>query len=59
MKLDGIVEDESEVEYAPSGFVSFLTIHKSKGLQFPIVIVGSLDRKPNLETETEIEAEPA
>ena len=38
----GIGEYEDDSEYAPSGCVSFLTIHQSKGMEFPIVIVGSL-----------------
>lgn len=42
----GIGEYEDESEYAPSGCVSFLTIHQSKGLEFPVVIVGSLGTSP-------------
>lgn len=42
----GINEYEDKSEYAPSGCVSFLTIHQSKGLEFPIVIVGSLGNSP-------------
>ena len=42
----GIEEYEDETEYAPSGCVSFMTIHQSKGLEFPVVIVGSLDAVP-------------
>lgn len=42
----GIEEYEDEAEYAPSGCVSFMTIHQSKGLEFPIVIAGSLDAVP-------------
>lgn len=42
----GIDEYEDTSEYAPSGCVSFLTIHQSKGLEFPVVIVGSLDASP-------------
>jgi DNA helicase-2/ATP-dependent DNA helicase PcrA len=42
----GIEEYEDEAEYAPPGCVSFMTIHQSKGLEFPIVIVGSLDAVP-------------
>ncbi|KUF32525.1 ATP-dependent DNA helicase [Lysinibacillus sp. F5] len=42
----GINEYEDDSEYAPSGCVSFLTIHQSKGLEFPIVLVGSLDATP-------------
>jgi DNA helicase II / ATP-dependent DNA helicase PcrA len=42
----GIDEYEDKSEYAPSGSVSFLTIHQSKGLEFPVVIVGSLEAFP-------------
>ena len=42
----GIDEYEDSSEYAPSGCVSFLTIHQSKGLEFPVVIVGSLNEVP-------------
>ena len=43
---DGIGEYEDESEYAPSGCVSFMTIHQSKGLEFPAVVVGSLGNVP-------------
>ena len=43
---EGIYEYEDESEYAPSGCVSFLTIHQSKGMEFPIVFVGSLEKCP-------------
>ncbi len=43
---DGISEYEDDSEYAPSGCVSFLTIHQSKGMEFPIVLVDSLARSP-------------
>ena len=46
LKDGGIDEYENTSEYAPSGCVSFLTIHQSKGLEFPVVIVGSLDARP-------------
>jgi DNA helicase II / ATP-dependent DNA helicase PcrA len=42
----GINEYEDEAEYAPSGHVSFLTIHQAKGLEFPVVVVGSLSAVP-------------
>jgi DNA helicase-2/ATP-dependent DNA helicase PcrA len=42
----GIEEYEDESDYAPSGCVSFMTIHQSKGLEFPIVICGSMDSFP-------------
>lgn len=42
----GIAEYEDDEEYAPSGCVSFLTIHQSKGMEFPIVFVDSLGNAP-------------
>lgn len=39
----GIDEYEDQQEYAPSGSVSFFTVHQSKGLEFPVVIVGSME----------------
>ena len=42
----GINEYEDDAEYAPSGCVSFLTIHQSKGMEFPIVLVDSLSGIP-------------
>ena len=38
----GITEYEDDSEYAPSGCVSFMTIHQSKGMEFLIVFVDSL-----------------
>ena len=46
LKEGGLDEYEDDVEYAPSGSLSFLTIHQSKGLEFPVVIVGSLWTTP-------------
>lgn len=47
----GIDEYEDDSEYAPSGCVSFLTIHQSKGMEFPIVFVGSLSNLPRARNE--------
>ncbi len=47
----GIDEYEDDSEYAPSGCVSFLTIHQSKGMEFPIVVVGSLGNLPRNRNE--------
>lgn len=47
----GINEFEDESEYAPSGCVSFLTIHQSKGMEFPIVFVGSLNSVPKTDND--------
>ena len=38
----GIGEYEDEAEYAPKGCVSFLTVHQSKGLEFPVVALPCL-----------------
>lgn len=46
----GISEYEDDAEYAPSGCVSFLTIHQSKGMEFPIVFVDSLGNIPRKQT---------
>ncbi len=42
----GMGEYEDEKEYAPSGCITFSTIHQSKGMEFPIVIVDSLSNVP-------------
>ncbi len=42
----GVDEYEDDTEYVPSGCVAFLTIHQSKGMEFPIVVVDSLDSSP-------------
>lgn len=42
----GISEYEKFDENIPSGCVSFMTIHQSKGLEFPITIVGSMNGIP-------------
>lgn len=58
LMLHKIKEYESK-DLSPKGAVSFLTIHQSKGLEFPLVIVGSLDkkieRKASLERQLELE----
>jgi DNA helicase-2/ATP-dependent DNA helicase PcrA len=46
LKDGGIDEYEDAADYAPSGCVSFMTIHQSKGLEFPVVVVGSLGAVP-------------
>lgn len=42
----GMGEYEDETEYAPSGCITFSTIHQAKGMEFPIVIVDSLGNVP-------------
>ena len=46
LKEGGIEEYEDASEYAPTGCVSFMTIHQSKGLEFPVVVVGSMYAGP-------------
>ena len=43
---NGVGEYEDEEAYAPKGQVSFLNIHQSKGLEYPVVIVASLHENP-------------
>ena len=42
----GLGEFEEFDETLPSGCVSFMTIHQSKGLEFPVTIVGSINAVP-------------
>jgi DNA helicase II / ATP-dependent DNA helicase PcrA len=45
--------EDKEVPF-PKGRISFLTIHQSKGLEFPMVVIGSIDKGeyPNIIEET-------
>ena len=43
LKYSNVAEYEDDSEYAPSGCVSFMTIHQSKGMEFPVVIT-ALDK---------------
>lgn len=51
LKDEGVGEYEDEAEYAPEGCISFMTIHQAKGLEFPVVIVGSLPLKKESESK--------
>lgn len=42
----GMHEFEDYDETIPSGCVSVMTIHQSKGLEFPVTVVGSLTKSP-------------
>lgn len=53
---EGIAEYEDDSEYAPSGCVSFLTIHQAKGMEFPVVIVDSLHDVPKKNSNGFMEA---
>lgn len=41
----GIDEYEDPDNPIPKGYVQIMTIHQSKGLEFPVVVVGSLDKQ--------------
>ncbi len=41
----GISDDEDEEVIVPKGYLPIMTIHQSKGLEFPFVIVGQLANK--------------
>lgn len=51
----GMDEYQDESEYAPSGCVSFMTIHQSKGMEFPVVIVDSLYDSPKRDAKSVLE----
>jgi DNA helicase II / ATP-dependent DNA helicase PcrA len=41
----GINEYEDPDQPLPKGYVQVMTIHQAKGLEFPVVVVGSLDKQ--------------
>ena len=50
---DGGIEEYEDFDMiTPKGCVSFMTIHQSKGLQFPVTIVSSLGRSPRKSFDT-------
>ena len=46
LEADKVVDENSNV-------VKIMTIHKSKGLEFPVVIIAGMDKKRNIRSETE------
>lgn len=47
VREEGLNQFEDPGMPFPSGHVPIMTIHQAKGLEFPVVLVGSLDRKPS------------
>jgi len=43
--IGGINEYEDPDQPFPKGYVQVMTIHQAKGLEFPVVVVGSLDKQ--------------
>ncbi|WP_044640704.1 ATP-dependent helicase [Risungbinella massiliensis] len=52
--LLGETELENDEEQFPKGRVPFLTIHQSKGLEFPVVVLGSLHKQMKVQRTEEI-----
>lgn len=52
----GIAEYEDDEEYLPSGCVPFLTIHQSKGMEFPFVIINTTNQTPTKSIDESVEA---
>ena len=46
-------EYEDENNPIPKGYVQIMTIHQSKGLEFPVVVVGSLDKQISVNKQTD------
>jgi DNA helicase II / ATP-dependent DNA helicase PcrA len=53
LHLDGINQPENPEDLVPEDHVQIITIHQAKGLEFPVVVVGRLDRNPPLADTTD------
>jgi len=49
----GVDEYEDPNNPVPKGYVQIMTIHQSKGLEFPVVIVGSLHKKFSVQKQVD------
>jgi DNA helicase-2/ATP-dependent DNA helicase PcrA len=58
MRQIGLDEYEDPYDIFPSGYVQVMTIHQAKGLEFPVVIVSSLDKGPRTVVQIDKELEP-
>jgi DNA helicase II / ATP-dependent DNA helicase PcrA len=52
----GFDDEEDEDVIAPSGMVPIMTMHQSKGLEFPFVFVGHLGESPKVSPSHELES---
>ena len=50
----GEAEYEDAEDPFPKGRISFLTIHQSKGLEFPVVVLGSVDKRERAADQKEL-----
>lgn len=55
---NGIDNFEDIVDSIPKDHVRIMTIHQSKGLEFPVVFVGSLDQCPSVDTTLDTDLSP-
>ncbi len=46
-------EFEDEYNPIPKGYVQIMTIHQSKGLEFPVVVVGTLDKRYSVQRQVD------
>jgi DNA helicase II / ATP-dependent DNA helicase PcrA len=51
----GFDDEEDEDEIVPAGMVPVMTMHQSKGLEFPFVFVGHMGENPNISDTHELE----
>lgn len=51
----GFDDEEDEDVIVPSGMVPVMTMHQSKGLEFPFVFVGHLGENPSISASHELE----
>lgn len=54
----GINEYEDPDQPFPKGYVQVMTIHQAKGLEFPVVVVGSLDKAISVGKEIDRHLQP-
>ena len=47
----GLNEYEDQNDPIPKGYVQIMTIHQSKGLEFPVVVVSSLDKRYSVQKQ--------
>lgn len=46
LHADGVNQRENPQQMIPAGHVQIMTVHQAKGLEFPVVVVGRLDKQP-------------
>jgi DNA helicase-2/ATP-dependent DNA helicase PcrA len=54
----GINEYEDPDQPFPNGYVQVMTIHQAKGLEFPVVVVGSLDKQLSTSKQIDRDLQP-